>query len=158
MKAIIIPTILAATVLVSGMFAFMPIERAGTVHTTIQANTIKFSVATASKSAAAQDFTISCPSASDGCQILEVAADNNDGANTLVIDNIQATIDGETYTIRTDDVTIVANARQLLPDVGGTAIRGGDSVTIDVAAGSTSTSYRIFVVALVEGGQSISVT
>lgn len=38
MKAVIIPTILAATVLVAAMFAFMPIEKAATVHTTIQSS------------------------------------------------------------------------------------------------------------------------
>lgn len=34
-KKIIIPAILAATVLVAGMFALMPVERASTVHTTV---------------------------------------------------------------------------------------------------------------------------
>lgn len=35
MKNIAIPAILAATVLVAGMFAFAPIEKASTVHFTI---------------------------------------------------------------------------------------------------------------------------
>ena len=35
MNKLIIPAILTATVLVAGMFAFMPIEKAATVHTTI---------------------------------------------------------------------------------------------------------------------------
>ena len=34
-----IPTILVAVVLVAGMFAFMPVDKAATVHTTILANT-----------------------------------------------------------------------------------------------------------------------
>lgn len=38
MKAVIIPAILAATVLVAGIFAFMPVEKASTVHTTIQSS------------------------------------------------------------------------------------------------------------------------
>ena len=35
MKKIIIPTIIAATVLIAGMFAFMPVEKAATVHLSI---------------------------------------------------------------------------------------------------------------------------
>lgn len=35
MKAIIIPTILTATILIAGMFAFMPVQKASTVHSTI---------------------------------------------------------------------------------------------------------------------------
>lgn len=38
MKAIIIPSILAASVVVAGMFAFIQVERASTVHTTIIAS------------------------------------------------------------------------------------------------------------------------
>ena len=37
MKKIVIPAILAATILVAGMFAFMPVQKASTVHTTINA-------------------------------------------------------------------------------------------------------------------------
>ena len=37
MKKFAIPAILVATVMVAGMFAFMPIEQATTVHTTVQA-------------------------------------------------------------------------------------------------------------------------
>ena len=39
MNRLVIPSILAATVLVAGMFAFMPVDKASTVHTTIQAAT-----------------------------------------------------------------------------------------------------------------------
>jgi len=39
MNKLTIPAILVATVMVAGIFAFMPIEKASTVHTTIQ-NTI----------------------------------------------------------------------------------------------------------------------
>ena len=41
MKKIVIPTILTATILIAGMFAFMPVEKASTVHTTILANTMQ---------------------------------------------------------------------------------------------------------------------
>ncbi len=35
MNKLVIPTILTATVLVAGMFAVMPVEKASSVHTTI---------------------------------------------------------------------------------------------------------------------------
>ena len=38
MKKIAIPSILAATVLIAGIFALMPVEKASTVHTTITAS------------------------------------------------------------------------------------------------------------------------
>lgn len=38
MNRLVIPSILAATVLVAGFVAFMPVEKASTVHTTIAAN------------------------------------------------------------------------------------------------------------------------
>ena len=37
MNKIVIPAILAATVLVAGMFAMMPVQKASTVHTSITA-------------------------------------------------------------------------------------------------------------------------
>ena len=37
MNKIVIPAILAATVLVAGMFALMPVQKASTVHTSITA-------------------------------------------------------------------------------------------------------------------------
>ena len=36
MNKFAIPVILAATVMVAGMFAFIPVEQASTVHTTVQ--------------------------------------------------------------------------------------------------------------------------
>jgi len=39
MNKLMIPAILVATVMVAGAFAFMPVEQAATVHTTIQAST-----------------------------------------------------------------------------------------------------------------------
>jgi len=41
MNKITIPAILVATVMVAGAFAFMPVEQASTVHTTILASTGK---------------------------------------------------------------------------------------------------------------------
>ena len=39
MKKIVIPVILTVTILIAGIFAFMPIDEAATVHTTLQSST-----------------------------------------------------------------------------------------------------------------------
>jgi len=41
MNKLVIPTILLATVMVAGMFAFMPVEQASTVHDTVRSNTLE---------------------------------------------------------------------------------------------------------------------
>jgi hypothetical protein len=45
MKKVLIPAILGTILLVAGMFAFMPIDKASTVHSTIQATVISKSAA-----------------------------------------------------------------------------------------------------------------
>ena len=61
MNKITIPVILTATVLVAGIFAFMPIDEATTVHTTIgrtlSSDTLLFTTATEGAAVAA-DFTV----------------------------------------------------------------------------------------------------
>ena len=39
MNKVVIPAILSVTILIAGIFAFMPVEKAATVHTTILADT-----------------------------------------------------------------------------------------------------------------------
>lgn len=53
MKNLVIPAILAATVLVAGMFAYMPIEKASTVHSTILTKQINASSGDDTSNAAA---------------------------------------------------------------------------------------------------------
>jgi len=48
MNKAILPSILAATILIAGLFAFAPIEKASTVHTTIQDNQLNQIVITTS--------------------------------------------------------------------------------------------------------------
>ena len=44
MNKLAIPAILTATIMVAGMFAFMPVEQASTVHTTVQDNTAEVNI------------------------------------------------------------------------------------------------------------------
>jgi len=58
MKKVVIPTILAATILVAGMFAMMPVQKAATVHSSIGQLTI-LELADAD-SDAADVYTLDC--------------------------------------------------------------------------------------------------
>ena len=162
MNRLTIPSILAATVLVAGIFAFMPIEKASTVHTTIQANTARLSESTVSVTDEDDDFTVTCPTGSNGCHILEMYLDDD---STAVVDTdaITCSCNGETVTLAADtdnegsgtagDVFTV-----LLNGVSGVAIGEGDVITVGVTGGTLNVGdYNLTVIASVEGGLSISV-
>lgn len=81
MKKVAIPAILAATVLVAGMFAFMPVEKASTTHT-FTGQTINVQTLQKTLPAAGTDvpFTVTCP---QDCLITSIFVDNTPtvGAN-----------------------------------------------------------------------------
>ena len=87
MNKIIIPSILAATILVAGMFAFMPVQKASTVHTTIQ-STILQSVAKSDTDVATGDaLTLTCTAP------FVVHAINVDADGTLATDTVDVDFD-----------------------------------------------------------------
>lgn len=61
-KNLLIPAVLAATVLVAGIFAFMPVEKASTVHSQILSNTVpKLAISVAdAATVAGETFTLTC--------------------------------------------------------------------------------------------------
>ena len=95
MKNLVIQSILTAIILVAGIFAFMPIDKASTVHNFIVdamlENNLKFSVVTGTADDADDVVTITCPGTSGGCLILDVLFDNNGGAD-LIIDDAAVTV------------------------------------------------------------------
>lgn len=112
MKKLVIPSILTATVLIAGMFAFMPIEKASTVHSTITTNS------------AAQDRWISgalpdIASPADGLD-LNLSADVTDGLDLaggyLYIDETDVGADAEVVIYCDENADGV-------PDVGERAAR-----------------------------------
>ena len=149
MKKILIPTILTATVLVAGMFAFMPIEKASTVHTTITASALT---------------AVSSASASNSCD-----ADGDDGTITwdldagvdsaalvgLYIDADEATDAGDflTLEINADGVEIVGAAVEAayvydddtttLAATDQDILRTFDHDGSDIAAGEAYVGYPI---------------
>lgn len=150
-----IPIVLASIVLVAGIFAFMPIQQATTVHTTIQASTVQLvDSELTSANTADQDIVITCPVTSDGCQILEVYVEETTG-NDVVFDAIDATIDGDAIADMVDinpDNTI-NGARELIAQAGGIALGNGDSISLETVDGSTSDAarYTVKVIGLIEG-------
>lgn len=92
MKKIVIPAILTATILIAGMFAFMPVEKASSVHTTIQAGQATvFSQTVAHTTAAAvaevRDFTLNCTS---DCVITSIVVQSTVSGATANVASVQA--------------------------------------------------------------------
>jgi len=159
MNKLTIPTILVATVMVAGIFAFMPVQQASTVHDTIQANTAQFSVQTANGNAAGagETITITCPAASDGCTILDVIIFNDDNADPLVLDTLVVTFNALTGTPSTADLlagttNIATNTVEYEVTSSGLILAGGDVIVITPTAGSNSILWEVQVIAQVEGG------
>jgi len=75
---LIIPSTLAATILIAGIFSFIPVEKATAVHGIVLANTLRQSEATFTATSADNDIVITCPSTSNGCHILDLYVEEND--------------------------------------------------------------------------------
>ena len=154
-----IPIILVFTVVVAGVFAFAPIENASTVHTQIFANSAHISEDSASvvAGAAGEDITVTCPTNSNGCHILDIYIRENDGiGNSMNLDTANAVIDDVVYEIALDLNIDLNEGAQAVPTVSGVAIGAGDTLTIAVSG--TSTTYSVHVIASVEGNTEIDVT
>jgi hypothetical protein len=87
MKKVVIPTILAATILVAGMFAMMPVQKAATIHSTGAGNQIL--ELTDADHDAGDVYTIDCTSAA---QLLAV---NIFTAGTLSDEDVTLAVGGE---------------------------------------------------------------
>jgi len=91
-----IPTILIATVLVAGIFAFMPVEKASTVHTTIQGtqiNNVADQVATVCSANLNTDTLVATATGGDFIVMYQITTLTeaasptiSDATNTLVLD------------------------------------------------------------------------
>ena len=109
MKKIVIPAILTATILVAGMFAFMPIEKAATVHTTITGAAAPQLLETGAVAAldATVEITLDCSTdylVSDVSIVYGAGTDTGDEDVDVTIggDIIGASIDGFTPSVTID--------------------------------------------------------
>lgn len=125
MNRLLIPTILTATVLIAGLFAFMPIDKASTVHTTIITNAGQsFRVSQGGDLGAAggvSTYTLTCVEACivDSITATATAGDDADIAFIVNINDV-------------NDILKVALTAPLDNALGDLAVGGGVSNEVNV--------------------------
>ena len=165
-----IPVILILTIVVAGVFAFIPVQEAATVHTIVMANTMRIDQIlvplTGFNTTPNLDLVITCPDDSDGCKILELYmqeadaeitddGDDDDGGGDIDLGLLSGVINGVNTTIQGDLGTQVSNTQQAIAGLSGTVFGGGDTITIQVVdASSASVRYNAIIFIEVEGNQS----
>ena len=107
MNKLVIPAILVATVMVAGIFAFMPVQQASTVHTTIIA-----------KSSGAGGF--------DTIVIPDPVTFDVAGVRLTLVD-IHEEVENGFVILRTDTTVACTDLKVVVTDAGGT-IQGSKSV------------------------------
>ena len=171
MNKFAITTILVATVLVAGIFAFMPVEQASTVHTTIQdSQVIVTKISSASTAFSAADsatdskvFTLNPTEAFVLHAIIVTTADNDATSDgTDKVDVIEVTIDGIAlslgdFTVGTTGATLSGTSYVCDDSVRVCEIRGlADKIAVSVdvvndATGGGTITPNVIVDFIVEG-------
>jgi len=182
MSNLIIPAILAATVLVAGLFASMPIEKASTVHTALLAGASGLQRVTATDQAdVANQFdgdveiTGTAPFLVMAVYICDVEIGNDAVADTLVIGDIEVddnTLNTENLASLVDigvaDETPVPGCYDLLGFAGADAPSSDvnttfganaefDMVLVETDADNDDDADGIDIIAYVLGGGTVSV-
>jgi len=128
MNKFTIPTILAVTVLVAGIFAFMPIEQASTVHTTIQASTAQLLSLTASPTPQTAATDVATWTINQPFEVVSIFATGSGDANLDAL-----TLDVTTNLVATADYVEVFNPSQAETAAGYNALmRETNAVTVDI--------------------------
>jgi len=133
MNKIIIPAIMTATILIAISFAFMPVEQATTVHTTIQASQ------TVSKSdvdvtpASVTDAALASVTVDEGGTITSILVDSVGDTTTVKV--IRITIGADNFDIDIRDQVVTAGNIALIPAVLETGI---STCTVADATGCTT--------------------
>ena len=173
MNKLTIPTILVATVMVAGIFAFMPVEQASTVHTTIQDTQLTFKTTTDTQATvtAGQIITIDLDapftlvslsvSCTQGVSATACAGDEDMDLVSYTVDGSQAntlTITAVTGAGGPGTSTVVIGSSGALAGAGITA---ADNITIlmanDIAsAGTGDFDITVSVTVLVEGDTTVA--
>ena len=159
MVKIIIPILLVFTVVVAGLFAFIPVQEAATVHTVVMANTMRIDEIIVATTAVDLDLVITCPADSDGCKILELYMRENDAAGNNLGDidlgALNGNINSVATTIQLDLGTQVSEAQEAIAGLSGTTFGGSDTITVVVEDGtSESDTFSAVIFIEVEGNQS----
>src|SRR3989338_4282102 len=156
-----IPALLAVTVMIAVIFAFMPVEQASTVHTTILENTSTLVTVSEQNLLASGDFTITCPAAADACIVKEIFLDDDVADQT--VNPVAATydIDGAgaeaAFDIAADTgAATVGDAVIALTNVANFAMGPSGVLRIEMTP-SGGTDYTLTVIAEIEGDNTITV-
>jgi len=164
MNKLTIPTILVATVMVAGAFAFMPVEQATTVHTTIQGTQLIDRTDSASATVAATDFTFTCDR---GCVIQGIHIDDDDdgtATQNVVVESYSVTnmVGAEALLFDFTDVIVddddTGDPEGIIDSTGALplTLAAGNSMVIAIAG--TSPLYNIIITGVAESGGTFSVT
>jgi len=164
MNKLTIPAILVATVMVAGIFAFMPVQEASTVHTTILADTPTLKISANTKNQVSAVATTYTWTSTQPMKIIGLIAD--EAAQTTHTTTVITIIEVNTETIATADATFttastVAAASDYFINVKDEYI-GSIAGTPTVAAGwqmpiEGVTQFQITVVTTA-GGATVSNT
>jgi hypothetical protein len=148
-------------VMIAGIFAFMPVQEASTVHTTIQQATTHLVDTDVEQTANNDNFLITCPATSDGCIINEIIAfDDTTGGSgevdTIFLGLVDANITATSFQLAAagDNVGPAATDTLLvLTGVSGLAIGAGDTVCVNMTGTFTDAgdNYGLNIIATVEG-------
>jgi len=149
LNKIVIPAILSVIVLIAGIFAFMPIDKAATVHTTIQANTDQTQVV---------QFTIA-DAVGNGVGTIDCST------NTWILEALTWDVSGaafggdETATIAVGGLTVgtatTTQAQATLGDLLSTLeitslpIIAGDTVVVTIVEGGADNTETITITATI---------
>jgi len=162
MNKITIPVILLGVIMIAGAIAFMPVEQATLTHLEIQERGTQFITVTATATTNNDDFIITCPATSDGCQIVEVYLD--DDAINITIDpgDVRLDLDGtgaEAAFITAADsgVATVGEAPTRLANLAGTTLIAGSTLRIEMTPSAATSAYTLTVIAESEALNDVTV-
>jgi len=125
------PTILVATVMVAGIFAFMPVQQASTVHESIQASTAQ----------------VDCTTSANILTRADDAVGSNEATDT---ETVQIRAGGANFILMDIEITMVSD-----PDDDGDALSfaAGDVNVDGVATPDASWAIADFLVAVDDAGE-----
>ena len=156
MNKVVIPILLSLTVVIAGIFAFIPVQEAATVHTVVMANTMRMDEINLAATAADQDLIITCPATSDGCRILELYMQEN-GAGDIELGALTANITtsggvNQDFIIQADVGTVIDGGAEAIAGISGSVFGPGDTLTLEIVDDdSDSATYNAIIFIEVEG-------
>ena len=121
MHKLTMPTILIATVMIAGIFAFMPIEKATTVHTTIQGTQLNEVAIVFIDDTLVGNATAGCGTGASGIAYWTVSNTTLNDAGNLALSSV--------FTIDSDGVTSDINGLQIELTANHTSASGVTAFT-----------------------------